>query len=181
MLKVKGQKAVVLSRGQILDTNSSHNVALVVSIPILHEHPPSFWWKFMKNLAIFLLFLWSEHNSLSWCKLLPQSTIYIKCDSVCLGLNSLHSEDMCGTLSPQKNAFLQFIKFHCACVSGHIYYAQWGLEKMKGMSEKNDDSWPHAKCMYSTQVKDANTKNMPRGHCERRKQEMFFWCILSYV
>lgn len=52
---------------------------------------------------------------------------------------------------------------------------------MKGMSEKNDDSWSHTKCMSSTQVKDANTKTMPRGHCERKMQEMFFWGILFYV
>lgn len=93
---------------------------------------------------------------------------------VYLGSNSLHSEDVCGTLSPQKNAFPQFSQFHCTCVSGHIYYAQRGLKKMKGVSEKND-SCSHTRCMFPVQVKDANTKNnMPRGHCERRKQEMFF-------
>lgn len=65
---------------------------------------------------------------------------------VYLGSNSLHSKDMCGTFFPQKNAFPQFSQFHCTCISGHIYYAQRGLKKMKGCQRKMTPALIHDVC-----------------------------------
>lgn len=40
------------------------------------------------------------------------------------------------------------------------------------MLEKSDYSGSHTKYMYSMQVKDANTKIITKGLCERRKQKI---------
>lgn len=56
---------------------------------------------------------------------------------VYLGSNSLHSKDMCGTLSPRKNAFPQFSQFHCTCLKwAHLLCTARAQEDEGGVREK---------------------------------------------
>lgn len=171
---VKGQERSHCQRADS-GRHSWHNVALVISTPVPASWTPCLpLMKLVKSLAVLLLFF--ETNIIvgidqSYC----HSALLIRnVTPVCLGSNSLHSKDVCGTLSPQRSLFHNSL---------HLLVFVWvGTRTVKAQKDEGDagEKWwlrSHTRCMYPPQVKDTNIKNMPRGPCERQKKEMSFGCF----